>query len=57
MRRMYGFIWRLSEFTGIGLGGFAPYVFGKTISRNGERLGLLDNLIKSDKRRKDKRNA
>lgn len=30
-RVIFGIIWNLSEFTGIGLGRFAPYVFGKLI--------------------------
>jgi hypothetical protein len=28
-------IWNLSEFTGIGLGRFAPFVFGRMIGRRG----------------------
>jgi hypothetical protein len=31
-------IWELSEFTGIGLGKFAPFVFGKMIGRKGEKV-------------------
>jgi hypothetical protein len=34
---IWAFIWWLSEFTGIGLGRFAPYVFGKMINRKGKR--------------------
>jgi hypothetical protein len=28
-------VWEISEFTGIGLGRFAPYVFGKMIGSKG----------------------
>lgn len=31
-------IWNISEFTGIGLGKFAPYVFGKMINMKGKKL-------------------
>ena len=31
-------IWELSEFTGIGLGRFAPLVFGKMIGKEGVRV-------------------
>lgn len=30
--------WNLSEYTGIGLGRFAPFVFGKMIGRKGKRI-------------------
>lgn len=32
MKRLWKFIWELSENTGIGLGRFAPFVFGKLIN-------------------------
>lgn len=31
-------VWDMSEFTGIGLGRFAPYVFSKMIGKKGEKL-------------------
>lgn len=38
MNRVWGFIWYLSEMSGIGLGKYAPYVFGKMINRKGKQL-------------------
>jgi hypothetical protein len=37
MRYFYKFIWEISELSGIGLGRFAPYVFGKMIGAKGEK--------------------
>jgi hypothetical protein len=37
-RIMWRLIWLASEFTGIGLGRFAPFVFGKMIGREGKRI-------------------
>jgi hypothetical protein len=31
-------IWNFSEITGIGLGRFAPYIFGKMIGSKGVRI-------------------
>ena len=31
-------IWNISEMTGIGLGRFAPYVFGKIIGNEGKKI-------------------
>lgn len=31
-------IWNISEYTGVGLGRFAPYVFGKMINSKGKKL-------------------
>ena len=36
-------IWNLSEFTGVGLGRFAPFVFGKMIGRRGKRVDTDDD--------------
>lgn len=35
-KRVYTFIWNVSEFTGIGLGKYAPYVFGKMLGKKGK---------------------
>lgn len=35
---MWALIWYLSEFTGISLGKFAPFVFGKMIHRKGYKV-------------------
>ena len=41
----WGLLWDISEFTGIGLGRFAPYVFGKMIgSKPVERVDDKENL-------------
>ena len=37
MKNFWRFVWNLSEWTGIGLGRFAPFVFGKMIGREGHR--------------------
>jgi hypothetical protein len=37
-RDLWGLVWFLSEFTGIGLGRFAPWVFGQMIGRKGKRV-------------------
>ena len=34
----YRAVWDISEFTGIGLGRFAPYVFGMMIGRNVKKI-------------------
>lgn len=34
----YTLIWNVSEFTGIGLGKYAPYVFGKMIGSDGVEI-------------------
>lgn len=34
----WGLIWRLSEFCGIGLGRFAPFVFERMIGSKGHRI-------------------
>jgi len=34
---MWKFIWNISEFTGIGLGRFAPFVFGKMMGYKGKK--------------------
>ena len=31
-------IWNLGEWSGIGLGRFGPFVFGKMIGRKGKRI-------------------
>ena len=36
-KRIYTFIWNVSEFTGIGLGRCAPYVFGKMLGKKGKK--------------------
>ena len=36
--KLFATIWELSEFTGIGLGKFAPYVFERMIGIKGERI-------------------
>ena len=36
--KLFATIWDLSEFTGIGLGRFAPYVFEKIIGIKCERI-------------------
>jgi len=33
----YRFVWDLSEVTGIGLGRFAPYVFGMMVGVEGKK--------------------
>jgi hypothetical protein len=38
MRRFWTFVWELSENSGIGLGRFAPFVFGKMIGAKGKRI-------------------
>lgn len=39
MKQQIGeFIWTLSEFTGIGLGRYAPIVFGWMIGRKGKKI-------------------
>ena len=38
MKLFWKAIWSLSEFTGIGLGRFAPYVFGKMIGCKGKKV-------------------
>jgi hypothetical protein len=35
---IYKRIWNLSEWSGIGLGRFAPYVFGKMIGAKGSNV-------------------
>ena len=35
MKKLYTAIWNISEFTGIPLGRFAPFVFGKMIGVKG----------------------
>lgn len=36
-RIFYRLLWDLSEFTGIGLGRFAPYVFGQMVGVKGKK--------------------
>lgn len=38
-------IWNLSEFTHIGLGKYAPYVFGKMIGCQGNEVDDLGNKL------------
>jgi len=38
MKQIFKTIWNLSEFTGIGLGRFTPYVFGKMIGIKGHKI-------------------
>ncbi len=38
MKILATIIWNLSEFTGIGLGRFAPYIFGRMIGAKGKRI-------------------
>jgi hypothetical protein len=38
MKWFWKTIWELSEFYGIGLGRFAPFVFGKMIGRKGKKI-------------------
>ncbi len=38
MKRFWRFVWDVSEFAGIGLGRFAPFVFGRMIGRKGARV-------------------
>lgn len=38
MKWIFTQVWNLSEFTGIGLGRFAPYVFEKMVGIKGEKL-------------------
>lgn len=35
---IWSFIWDLSELTGIGLGKFAPFIFGKRNGNTGEKI-------------------
>lgn len=37
-QRLFTAVWNLSEFLHIGLGRFAPFVFGKMIGQEGKRL-------------------
>lgn len=37
-RDLWQLVWLASEFTGIGLGQFAPWVFEQMIGRKGERI-------------------
>ena len=38
MRQPWRWIWQLSEWSGIGLGPFAPFVFERMIGRKGRRI-------------------
>jgi len=42
-RIFYRFLWNLSEYTGIGLGKLAPYVFQQMIGGYGMKKILTDN--------------
>ena len=44
MKKLYKFIWDLSEFTGISLGRFAPFVFRKMIVRKAKLVKEKDRL-------------
>lgn len=44
MKWIYKTIWNLSEFFGISLGRFAPYVFGKMIGQKGLLIKKLKKL-------------
>jgi hypothetical protein len=37
-KQIYGLIWNTSERLGIGLGRFAPFVFGKMIGVKGRKV-------------------
>jgi len=43
MSKFWRTIWELSEFTGIGLGRFAPFVLGKMINRKGKMIQEVAN--------------
>lgn len=43
MREPWKTIWELSEFTGVGLGRFAPFIFGKMIGHSGKMIGHTDD--------------
>lgn len=49
MRLFWILIWNISEFTGIGLGKFAPFVFQKMIGARGMEIDSLGNEIRKDK--------
>lgn len=44
-KKFWSIIWNVSEFTGIGLGKYAPYVFEKMLGINGIELDDLGNKI------------
>lgn len=46
MRHFWSFVWNLSEFTGIGLGKYAPFVFGRMIGVKGEEVDSLGKKLK-----------
>lgn len=37
-QRFYRFIWKTSEFFGINLGRFAPFIFGKMLGSKGKKV-------------------
>lgn len=37
-KMFYRILWDLSEFSGIGLGRFAPFVFGRMIGSDGKKV-------------------
>lgn len=48
---VWHFIWWLSETSGVGLGRFAPLVFGRMIGRKGERVATEPDDGDSDQSR------
>ncbi|HXH70471.1 MAG TPA: hypothetical protein VNI60_09095 [Pyrinomonadaceae bacterium] len=43
MKTIATIIWNCSEFFGVGLGRFAPFVFGKMIGSKGKRINYPGN--------------
>lgn len=42
----YTKLWKLSEYTGIGLGKYAPFVFGKMFGAKGVEVDSLGRELK-----------
>ncbi len=45
-QRFYTCVWRLSEWSGVGLGCFAPFVFERMIGIKGERQTVTDFALR-----------
>lgn len=55
MRWVYTAIWNLSEWSGIGLGKYAPYVFKKIIGIKGQEVDSLGKAINKEGNNNEKR--